>query len=67
MDLEETQNSLSYATRVRSIINDASKNVSSKEMVKLKKALDFWKQKAGAQGGDDHHEVVDEKWKVPDE
>ena len=29
-DLEETQNSLTYATRVRAIINDASKNVSTK-------------------------------------
>jgi hypothetical protein len=29
-DVEETQNSLTYATRVRAIINDASKNVSTK-------------------------------------
>jgi len=60
-DLEETQNSLTYATRVRAIINDASKNVSTKEMTRLKKALEFWKTKAG-EAGEELVELPDERW-----
>ncbi|GJU00458.1 kinesin-like protein KIN-14E [Tanacetum coccineum] len=40
-NLEETYNSLTYASRVRSIVNDPSKNVSSKEVAKLKKLLAY--------------------------
>jgi hypothetical protein len=62
-DLEETQNSLGYATRVRSIINDASKNVTTKDMLRLHKQLVHWKAKAGAGPTDtlDLHEIVDQK------
>uniref|UniRef100_A0A7S0R8D5 Kinesin-like protein n=1 Tax=Pyramimonas obovata TaxID=1411642 RepID=A0A7S0R8D5_9CHLO len=61
-DLEETQNSLSYATRVRTIINDASKNVTTKEMVRLQKQLAHWKAKAGAGAGEELLDIEDEKW-----
>ncbi|XP_037493341.1 kinesin-like protein KIN-14E [Jatropha curcas] len=40
-NLDETYNSLMYASRVRSIINDASKNISSKEIARLKKLIAF--------------------------
>ncbi|KAK4256620.1 hypothetical protein QN277_006323 [Acacia crassicarpa] len=43
-NLEETQNSLMYASRVRSIVNDPSKNVSSKEVAGLKKLVAHWKE-----------------------
>ncbi|KAK7360418.1 hypothetical protein VNO77_02411 [Canavalia gladiata] len=46
-NLDETHNSLMYASRVRSIVNDPSKNVSSKEIVRLKKLVAYWKQQAG--------------------
>eukprot|EP00976_Prorocentrum_cordatum_P103658 1193556-Prorocentrum_minimum.AAC.10 len=61
-DLEETQNSLSYATRVRTIINDASKNVTTKELVRLQKQIAHWKSKAGAGTGEELLEIEDEKW-----
>lgn len=47
-NLDETQNSLQYATRVRTIINNASKNESSKEASKLKKMVDYWKEQVRA-------------------
>lgn len=37
----------SYASRVRSIINEATKNTASKEMLRLKKQIAYWKQQAG--------------------
>lgn len=46
-NLDETQNSLMYATRVRTIKNDASKNESSKEAVRIKKQIEHWKEQAG--------------------
>lgn len=46
-NLDETQNSLQYATRVRTIKNDATKNESSKDIVRLKKQIDYWKEQAG--------------------
>jgi Kinesin motor domain len=36
-----------YATRVRTIKNDVTKNESSKEVARLKRAVEFWKEKAG--------------------
>ncbi|CAI5982296.1 unnamed protein product [Closterium sp. NIES-65] len=47
-NLSETHNSLTYATRVRSITNDASKNVAHKEEQWFKNRIRYWKQKAGA-------------------
>ena len=49
-NIEETQNSLTYATRVRTIKNDASKDSANKEMVRLKEALAKWRAKAGEMG-----------------
>jgi len=46
-NLEETQNSLQYATRVRTIKNDASRNEANKDMLRLKKQVDYWKEQAG--------------------
>eukprot|EP00951_Prasinocladus_malaysianus_P006121 scaffold43350_cov33-Prasinocladus_malaysianus.AAC.1 len=46
-NLDETQNSLQYATRVRTIKNDASKNESNKEMQRLKQQLSYWREQAG--------------------
>lgn len=41
------QNSLTYATRVRTIKNEVTKMESSKEMLKLKRQLEYWKEQAG--------------------
>ncbi|EFJ53111.1 Kar3 member kinesin-like protein [Volvox carteri f. nagariensis] len=46
-NLDETQNSLQYATRVRTIKNDATKNEANKEMLRLKKQVEYWKEQAG--------------------
>lgn len=46
-NLDETQNSLLYATRVRTIKNDTSKNESNKDILKIKKQLEYWKEQAG--------------------
>ncbi|RVW29545.1 Kinesin-like protein KIN-14E [Vitis vinifera] len=50
-----------YASRVRSIVNDASKNVSSKEIVRLKKLVAYWKEQAGRRGDDDDFEEIQEE------
>lgn len=61
-NLEETYNSLTYASRVRSIVNDPSKNVSSKEVARLKKLLVYWKEQAGKRGDDEELvEIQDER------
>ncbi|KAI3798704.1 hypothetical protein L1987_33982 [Smallanthus sonchifolius] len=61
-NLEETYNSLTYASRVRSIVNDPSKNVSSKEVARLKKLLAHWKEQAGKRGDDEELvEIQDER------
>ncbi len=41
------QNSLAYATRVRTIKNEVTKNEANKEILKLRKMLDYWKEQAG--------------------
>lgn len=61
-NLDETHNSLCYATRVRSIINEASKNTTTKEILRLKKQITFWKEQAGRMGGsEDLEEVMDDR------
>lgn len=53
---------LRYASRVRSIVNDPSKNVSSKEVARLKKLVAYWKEQAGRRGEDeDMEEIQDER------
>lgn len=60
-NLDETYNSLMYASRVRSIVNDPSKNVSSKEVARLKKLVAYWKEQAGRKGEDDLEEIQEER------
>lgn len=52
-----------YASRVRSIVNEPSKNVSSKEVSRLKKLVAYWKEQAGKQGDDEElEEIQDERY-----
>ncbi|XP_050227524.1 kinesin-like protein KIN-14E [Mercurialis annua] len=60
-NLDETYNSLMYASRVRSIVNDPSKNVSSKEIARLKKLVAYWKEQAGKKGDDEEYEEIQEE------
>lgn len=59
--LDETHNSLMYASRVRSIVNDPSKNISSKEIARLKKLVAYWKEQAGRKGEDEDLEEIQDK------
>ncbi|KAK6154063.1 hypothetical protein DH2020_013702 [Rehmannia glutinosa] len=54
-------NAKTYASRVRSIVNDPSKNVSSKEVARLKKLVAYWKEQAGQRGDDEDLEEVQEE------
>jgi hypothetical protein len=45
--LDETQNSLLYATRVSTIKNNVKQDDNSKEVMNLKKKIDHWKEQAG--------------------
>ncbi|KDP24905.1 hypothetical protein JCGZ_24283 [Jatropha curcas] len=65
-NLDETYNSLMYASRVRSIINDASKNISSKEIARLKKLIAHWKEQAGRRGEDEDYEEIQEERQMKD-
>lgn len=52
----------SYASRVRSIVNDPSKNVASKEVARLRRLVAHWKEQAGRRDGDeDLEEIQDER------
>lgn len=46
-NLDESQNSLLYAQRVRTIKNEARKNEDSTVVVTLKKKIEYWKEQAG--------------------
>jgi hypothetical protein len=46
-NLDETQNSLQYATRVSTIKNNIKQDDNSKEVMHLKKKIDHWKEQAG--------------------
>ncbi|KAL3612797.1 hypothetical protein D5086_003817 [Populus alba] len=65
-NVDESYNSLMYASRVRSIVNDPSKNVSSKEVARLKKLVAHWKEQAGKRGDDDDLEDIQEQRPVRD-
>lgn len=53
-----------YASRVRSIVNDPSKNVASKEVARLRRLVAHWKEQAGKREGDeDLEEIQDERLK----
>jgi hypothetical protein len=58
-NLDETQSSLAYAQRVRTIKNDVTRNVATKEMEVLRKQLAFWRTKAGGAEGDDLDDIQD--------
>jgi len=58
-NLDETQSSLAYAQRVRTIKNDVTRNVATKEMEVLRKQIAFWRTKAGGAEGDDLEEIQD--------
>ncbi|CAK9139640.1 unnamed protein product [Ilex paraguariensis] len=60
-NLDETYNSLTYASRVRSIANDPTKNVSSKEVARMKKLVAYWKEQAGRRGDDEDLEEIEEE------
>ncbi|WRX07867.1 MyTH4 domain - like 1 [Theobroma cacao] len=60
-NLDETYNSLIYASRVRSIVNDPSKNICSKEVARLKKLVAYWKEQAGRRGDDEDYEEIQEE------
>ncbi|XP_042494807.1 kinesin-like protein KIN-14I isoform X2 [Macadamia integrifolia] len=60
-NLDETYNSLTYASRVRSIVNDPSKNASSREVVRLKKLISYWKEQAGKKNDDEELEEIQEE------
>ncbi|XP_057962077.1 kinesin-like protein KIN-14E [Malania oleifera] len=65
-NLDETCNSLMYASRVRSIVNDPSKNICSKEVARLKKLVAYWKEQAGRRGDDEDLEEIQEERLVRD-
>jgi hypothetical protein len=46
-NLDESQNSLLYAQRVRTIKNEARKNEDSVVVLALKKKIEYWKEQAG--------------------
>lgn len=50
-----------YASRVRAVRNDPKKNVSSKERLRLKKLLAYWKEKAGRKDDDEDLEEIQEE------
>lgn len=50
-----------YASRVRSIVNDPNKNISSKEIARLKKLVAYWKEQAGRKGDDEDLEEIEEE------
>ncbi|KAJ8422092.1 hypothetical protein Cgig2_000594 [Carnegiea gigantea] len=66
-NLDETYNSLTYASRVRSIVNDPNKNVSSKEVARLKKLVAYWKEQAGRRGDEDDLEDIQDERPPPRE
>ncbi|GAQ87147.1 Myosin-related protein [Klebsormidium nitens] len=60
-NVDETHNSLIYATRVRSIINTATKNIESKEILRLKKQIAHWKEQAGKKPEEEDLDEIEDK------
>ncbi|CAD6259157.1 unnamed protein product [Miscanthus lutarioriparius] len=61
-NLEETYNSLMYASRVRCIVNYTSKHVAPKEIMRLRKLIAYWKEQAGKRSdGDELEEIQEER------
>lgn len=47
-------------------MNDPSKNVSSKEVARLKKLVAYWKEQAGKKGDDEDLEEIQEERPMKD-
>jgi hypothetical protein len=59
-NLDESQNSLLYAQRVRTIKNEARRNEDSSVVVALRKRIEYWKEQAGlAPHARDFVELID--------
>lgn len=61
---------MQYATRVRTIKNDVTKMESSKEMLRLKRQIEHWKEQAGLSPEQRAYvdlEDIEDKRNVPDE
>jgi hypothetical protein len=59
-NLDETNNSLQYATRVSTIKNNVKQDDSSREVVALKRKIDYWKEQAGLpEGRRDYVDLVE--------
>ncbi|XP_020590993.1 kinesin-like protein KIN-14I isoform X2 [Phalaenopsis equestris] len=59
--LDESYHHLMFASRVRCILNNPSKNISSKELAHLKKLVSYWREQAGKQGDDEELEEIQEE------
>ena len=46
---------------MRSIINDASKNTASKEVIRLKKLVGYWKAQAGRKPDEEELEEISDQ------
>lgn len=57
-NLDETANSLTYATRVSLIKNDVTKNDSDKEVLKMKKMVDYWKEQVREERAESRGDVA---------
>ncbi|GAB4847659.1 Kinesin-like protein KIN-14E [Ancistrocladus abbreviatus] len=64
-NLDETSNSLMYASRVRTIMNDPRKNVNSREIARLKKLAAYWKEQAGRKGDEEDLDEIQDKSPAP--
>lgn len=42
-------------------MNDPSKNLTTKEILRLKRQVQVWKERAGVPGGEELDEIVDER------
>ncbi|KAL2483110.1 Kinesin-like calmodulin-binding protein [Forsythia ovata] len=59
--LSSSNQHIPYASRVRSIVNDPNKNVSSKEVAHLKRLVAYWKEQAGQRGDDEDLKEIQEE------
>ncbi|CAG9465708.1 unnamed protein product [Pedinophyceae sp. YPF-701] len=64
-NLDETQNSLQYATRARTIKNNVGRMEFSRDMLKLRRMIEYWKEQAAvppeARQYVDLHSIMDER------
>ena len=62
---------MTYATRVRTIKNEVTKMESNKEMLKVRRQLEYWKEQAGLSPEQrayvDLDDITDERFRVEEE